>query len=131
MAYFKFNESTGALIQISDYELTPVDNETVSQHVLPKIALETEYVWNSVDRQFDVKQNNGKLTKLEFLRKFTAQERIAIRAAANTDPIIYDAMELLNLAEFISLSDQDTVNLVGYLAMVSIIAPSRVTEILS
>ena len=131
MAYVKYNEITGQLVQISDYELSPYDGESVSQIGLPKIALETEYEWSSIDRQFVVKTNNGKLTKLEFLRKFTAQERIAIRSAAQSDPIIFDAMELLNLAEFVSLTDTDTINLVGYLAMVGIIASNRVSEILS
>lgn len=131
MAYFRYHETTGELFQISDYELSPNDGESVSQIGLPKIALETEYEWVVADKMFVFKTNNGKLTKLEFLRKFTAQERIAIRAAAQTDPIIFDAMELLNLAEFVSLSDTDTINLVGYLAMVGIIATNRVSEILS
>lgn len=129
MAYFKFNQTTGELIQISDYELSPYDDETVSSSSLPKVALETEYEWNAVTREFVVK--DSALTKLEFLRKFTAQERIAIRAAAGTDPIIFDAMELLNLAEFVSLQDSDTINLVGYLAMIGILQPNRVSEILS
>ena len=54
------------------------------------------------------------LSRLDFLRSFTAQQRIAIRAA--NDPIIVDAMDLLNLAETVELDDPDTVYFVNYLA---------------
>ena len=129
MAYIKFNTDSGVLLQISDYEMNPYDSETVTTVSLPKIALETEYVWDSSLRDF-VAKVYGRLTKLEFLRKFTAAERIQIREAAKVDPIIFDAMDLLDLAEFISLQDQDTMNLVGYLAQQGILQPARVMEIL-
>lgn len=57
------------------------------------------------------------LTRLEFLRRFTAEERINIRAATKVNPQIEDFMELLNLAQDIDLTD-NTLQY-GMLALVS------------
>ena len=68
------------------------------------------------------------LTKLEFLRRFTAEERITARKSG--DPVIEDAEILVNLADHINLTDEDTINYVHYLAHVNILEPFRVEEIL-
>lgn len=69
------------------------------------------------------------LTQLAFLRRFTAPERIAIRAS--TDPIIVDFLHLVNLAQDILVTDSDTAMGVNYLAQQGLIAPERVAEILA
>ena len=69
------------------------------------------------------------LTQLAFLRRFTAPERIAIRAS--TDPIIQDFLQLVSLAQDILVTDPDTIMGVGYLAQQGYIAPDRVAEILA
>lgn len=71
----------------------------------------------------------AQLTRLEFLTRFTASERIAIRAS--TDPIVVDFMELLNLASYVDVGDQNTIDGVNYLASQNLIAASRVAEILA
>ena len=71
------------------------------------------------------------LTKLEFLRRFTAEERIAARTAGAVDPVIADGQELLALAEFVSLDDPDTVAYVQYLEQQGHIGPGRADEILT
>ena len=43
------------------------------------------------------------LTRYEFLSRFTPQERVAIREAAKTDPIIDDFMEMMKLSGNVSL----------------------------
>lgn len=68
------------------------------------------------------------LTQLAFLRRFTAPERIAIRAS--TDPVIQDFLQLVSLAQEILVTDPDTQMGVGYLAQQGFIAPERVAEIL-
>lgn len=68
------------------------------------------------------------ITKLAFLRRFTAEERIAIRNTS--DPIINDFMELLNHAEEIIIDDPDIVAAVNYFESLELIAPSRKEEIL-
>ena len=67
------------------------------------------------------------LTQLGFLRRFTAQERIAIRAS--TDPVIIDFLHLVNLAQDIELDDPDTVAGLAYLEAQQLIAAGRADEI--
>jgi hypothetical protein len=71
----------------------------------------------------------AQLTRLEFLTRFTASERIAIRASA--DPVVVDFMELLNMATAVDVGDQNTIDGVNYLASQNLIASSRVAEILA
>jgi len=130
MAWISYNNTTNELIQVSDYEIGMGDNMSITTHTLPKIALETEYQWDTEVVDFVPKIKSGNLSKLDFLRRFTATERISIRELAKTDPIIFDATEMINIAEYISLTDTDTQNLVGYLAMMGIISGARVAEIL-
>jgi hypothetical protein len=49
------------------------------------------------------------LTKLAFLRRFTRAERIALREAAKTDPMVTDFMLLLDLATDVELTDADLI----------------------
>ena len=69
------------------------------------------------------------LTKLQFLRRFTTAERIAIRASTN--PVIVDFMSLLGLALDVRLDDPDTVQGVEYLESLNLIGEGRAAEILA
>ncbi len=69
------------------------------------------------------------MSRLDFLKRFTSDERIAIRAS--TDPVILDAQEMLGLAEFIDVSDPYTVQYVNYLASNGFITQDRVAQILA
>lgn len=71
------------------------------------------------------------LSRLDFLRRFTAAQRIAIRAAAATDPIIADAMALLDAADTVRLDNPDTVGLTGYLVAVGLITAADRAAILA
>lgn len=70
----------------------------------------------------------GPVTRLEFLRSFTAQQRIAIRAA--NDPVIVDALQLLDLAEDVNLQDPDVVYFVNYCATQGYITQADADRIL-
>lgn len=67
-------------------------------------------------------------SKLQFLSKFTINERIVI--SASSDPIVQDIMKMFNLANYIDIARTDTQQSVGYLAQVGLIQPTRVMEIL-
>ena len=69
------------------------------------------------------------LTRLEFLRRFTSAERIAIRAS--TDPVVVDFLSLLDAAQEVRTDDADTVAGIGYLATTGLLAAERAAEILS
>lgn len=68
------------------------------------------------------------LTQLAFLRRFTPEERIAIRAS--TDPVVQDFLHLLGLAQDIRLDDADTVAGVGYLESLGLLAAGRAAVVL-
>lgn len=69
------------------------------------------------------------LSRLDFLRRFTPQERIAARAS--NDPIIVDFMDLLAAVSSVQLDDPDTVAAIGYLEQLGILAAGRAAEILA
>jgi hypothetical protein len=64
-----------------------------------------------------VQRERQSMTKYQFLLRMPAGKRIAIRAAAKTDPIIEDAMMMLDLAEEVFADDPMTIQLVGYLQL--------------
>jgi hypothetical protein len=68
------------------------------------------------------------ITRLEFLRRFTPEQRIAIRASQ--DPVIIDGNELLALAEEVRLDDPDTVRLVNYMVQQGLITQADADRIL-
>lgn len=114
--YAVYNSTTGELVSVG----------TVIADVLPDglslVAIgesRPDGVWNPTTYAFDPAppQPKASITKLAFLRRIPSVKRIAIREAAKTDPILDDAMGLLDLAEDVNTDDTDTVQLVGYLQM--------------
>ena len=71
------------------------------------------------------------ITKLEYLRRFTTDERVAIRAAAVANPVLDDYLKLMELAQEINLDDPDTVAAVLMLEQVGLIAAGRAAEVLA
>lgn len=70
------------------------------------------------------------LTKLEYLRRFTVEERVAIRAAAASNPLLADYLQLMELATEIDTADPDTVFAVTMLEQLGLIDAGRAKEIL-
>lgn len=73
------------------------------------------------------------VSPIEFKLLFTWQERIAIKTARATDPVIddfYDIVEDPRLTH-VNLSLNSTQQAIGYLATKELIAPERVAQILS
>lgn len=68
------------------------------------------------------------VTRLEFLRRFTSEQRIAIRAS--TDPLIIDGRELLDMAMDVSAEDPDTILYVRYLQQQGFISAEDADRIL-
>lgn len=69
------------------------------------------------------------ITQLDFLRRFTTEERIAIRAS--TDAVVQDLLHLLGLAQDIRVDDADTIAGVGYLESLGLLAEGRAAEMLA
>lgn len=69
-------------------------------------------------------------TSFEFLRRFEANERIAARIRAKTDPVLEDFFELLLNAPIVRSDDPDVVGGLNYLTTLGILSSARVNEIL-
>jgi hypothetical protein len=70
------------------------------------------------------------MTKLEYLRRFTQEERILIRTVAASNPVLADYMALLELAQEVDTNDPDTQAAVQMLEAAGLIAAGRGAEIL-
>jgi hypothetical protein len=68
--------------------------------------------------------------RLDFLRRFTMAERIAIRSARVTDPILNDFFSLLETADTVHSNDPDTLAGMGYLVQQGHITAARRDAIL-
>lgn len=71
------------------------------------------------------------MTKLEFLRRFTAEERVAIRTVAKTNVQLEDYLALLDLADEMNTADVDTRGGVKMLEAAGLLAAGRAAEILN
>jgi len=90
------------------------------------------YDWNADTRDFDIEHPKRiePITAIQFMRRFTVEERIAIRASRVGDPILDDFFDLLVVAGTVTPTDPDMVSGVNYLAQVGLITPGRVSELL-
>lgn len=74
--------------------------------------------------------NNKSLTHLEFLRRFTSDERIAITQAGLSNTAIADYIKMLDVAKFVSTTDSDVAAGVQSLEAAGVIDAGRAAEIL-
>ena len=70
-------------------------------------------------------------TKLEYLRRFTQEERIAIRGAAKVVPELEDYLQLLELASEVRSDDPDIAAALAMLEGAGLIGAGRAQEILN
>lgn len=70
------------------------------------------------------------LTPYEFLKRFTSEERKAIKAATFTNPDIDDLWTMFTVAKDIDLRNTDTTEGVNALESAGILATGRASEIL-
>ncbi len=71
------------------------------------------------------------ITKLQFLQRFTQEERIAIREAAKTNPYVEDFLELLNAASEVNVEYQPTIDAINALISLGLIAATSKPDILA
>lgn len=85
--------------------------------------------------QFTVQDNDYPvacgLTHLQFLRRFSAEERTKITQARNTHPQLNDYFVMLELARFINPADPDVILGVNQLEMIGVIGKGRAGQILN
>lgn len=71
-----------------------------------------------------------RIGKAEFLMLFTSEERVAIRAGRDNDPVINDFFSVLEISEFIDVKEETTINGINYLVSKNLLTPQRVAVIL-
>lgn len=71
------------------------------------------------------------VTKLAFLQRFTLEERMRVYAAAGTDLVVADFLRMVELATFIDMAREDTVQGVGYLVTKDYLSAERAHTILT
>ena len=71
------------------------------------------------------------LTRYQFLARIPTPKRIAIRAAAKEDPIIEDAMMMLDMATGVFVDDPMTVGLVTYLQAAGFLSAEEAAAVLA
>lgn len=71
------------------------------------------------------------VTKLAFLNRFTAEERIGIRTAAQSNVAIADYLAMLDAAQDVDLTDARTIGGVRALEAAGLIAAGRAAQILA
>jgi hypothetical protein len=126
--YVIFHKDSGAFIGLSTF--MPLDANVPDGFTFePRMGdLPNDLsVWDCNGRNFVLPQKLV-LTKLQFLERFTVEERVSIRNS--TDPIIKDFLEMLNIAQDIDLSNDTLRQGLMYLVSVGNLALNRVDEIL-
>lgn len=69
------------------------------------------------------------VARIDFMRRFTAPEQVAIQASA--DPVVKNVLFMLGLVSEVDLDNADTQNGVGYLEQHTLIAAGRAAQILA
>lgn len=91
-----------------DYDHTPFDPEAPAQVTTGRV-----------------------MTKLEYLRRFTTEERVAIRQVATQNAVLADYLLLMEMAEQVDTGDPDTIAAVAMLEQAGLLATGRADEVLN
>lgn len=134
MWYAVYRQADGALVSVGT---SVADDQTLATNGYAKAALGEEWsrgglAWDATTQSFvAASAPPASLSQLDFLRRFTVQERVAVREAAKTDAIVADFLDLLNRATEIHVDAPDTIAGIGYLVSVSLLTEPRAAEILA
>jgi hypothetical protein len=123
MPTFKATSPSG---EITEYDATLPDPE----HLQAGWRLEQIIIATASPDAPEPVPTGRTMTKLEYLRRFTQEERITIRTVAASNPVLADYMALLELAQEVDTNDPDTQAAVQMLEGAGLIAAGRGVEIL-
>lgn len=71
------------------------------------------------------------LSRIDFMRRFTQAERIAIRAAGENNQIVKDTVFMLDAAMTVNMDHSDVAAALAYLTQLAILGTGRAAEILA
>ena len=127
--YAVYEIATGALISTGT---VVADNEVLAAKGYAAVEYEPNVKeWNPETLAFDIEPVPiaPTLRRIDFMRRFTADERVAIRQSANA--YVQDLHEMTMAADMLTLDDADLVAGVNLLESLGIIAVGRGAEVLS
>ena len=128
-----FNPNNGNLYGLTTFNNVSFPDEFVIEPRSGELP-RTIDLWDNTLRDFvseiPVADPKRIVSKLEFLNSFTMVERIGIRSRAQTDPVVTDILQFLEMAEFVNKDDLNIINSIQYLASIGVIDNSRISVIL-
>jgi hypothetical protein len=88
-------------------------------------------LWNPTTLDFDIDPPIPAQvwSAVDFMQRFTVAERIAIRIAQKTDPVVEDIFEMVKVAQTIRSDHSMVVQGLVYLQSVGLLTADRATEI--
>lgn len=130
MIYVTYATLDGSLVDISS--TIPAPSPAHCTRAIDADSVDVS-AWNTKTLRFDdeTKASAAILSKLEYLRRFTSDERVTIRQAAKVTPVLEDYLAMLELADEINTGDADTIAAVNMLEQAGLIEPGRAAEVLA
>ena len=115
------------VIGITTYNAYEMGIEGVSVHEMDgEIPDLNQYEWNFETDSFVL--IGDILTRLEFIKRFTLEERMNIYSSE--DLIVKDIIKMLELATYINVSDPSTIAGVNYFVASNLVTSERALDIL-
>ena len=131
MFYTIHNTNSGSLLDITTTLPDALSSEYTVKGWDQDVPDLYYYKWDVETLSFVQKADvNRVMTVHQFLNRFTAQERIAIKEAAKTNPALSDFMDMLNSASFVDPDEAEVYGGLYYLSILGLIAQNRIMEIL-
>lgn len=136
MIYVVCNVESGDLLRISEEPIQASGHPLMVKTLDMTMPDLTKLEWSPGGLRFDARPTTERnISGVQYLRRFSQAERIAIRDAAKQSPELDDYLKLLDITiaqgGVIDLNDADTIAAVGLLEMVGLIATGRAAEVLA
>ena len=126
-----YETATGKLVSTGTVIADPLPGHLTRLDLAGPPDLST-HEWNETTKSFVVKANNLPTVEvIEFLQRFDVAERIGIRTAAKTDPVVEDFMDLVNKSTRIDLNAPDVTAGLDYMVGNGLLTSVRKDQILS
>lgn len=129
-----------AVYHISDGQLHSLGQSPADDAALTAVGMAKKDVgptqpqgpWNPVTRLFDPPPPPPNiLTPSGFKQRFTQAERVAIRAAADSDTVIDDLLDILATAQDVDMADPNVTGGLDYMESQGLITATRKDEIIN
>lgn len=129
MIHCLYNATTNVLLGISDqpHELQTGQQQVAYHREMPDLTIEE---WNPAVLNFFTKPTTA-ITKLQFMKRFTAAEYAAIKSAAAANGEVDFFWQKFLMAQDIVIGDAELVAGLNALEQFGILAPGRAAEILA